>query len=182
MITRTLAKAIKLFIAGTGVALFLGSSADAGPFEDGMAAFHRKDFAGSLTLWRPLAEHGDPAAQAMLGIMYDDGDGVPQDRTEAAKWYYKAAAGGDADGQYLLGTMFALGYGVPQDFVQARMWFDLAATRLPASASDRRDLAIKGRDLADHHLTASQIADAQRQESVWIANASRRTGSGAAGR
>jgi hypothetical protein len=35
----------------------------AGPFEDGMAAYNRGDYATALRLFRPLADTGDPSAQ-----------------------------------------------------------------------------------------------------------------------
>lgn len=40
---------------------------------------------------RRRAEQGDARAQFGLGLMYDAGQGVPQDDSEAAKWYRKAA-------------------------------------------------------------------------------------------
>ena len=36
---------------------------------------------------RRLAEQGDADAQLNLGFMYATGEGVPQDATEAARWY-----------------------------------------------------------------------------------------------
>ena len=40
---------------------------------------------------RRIAEQGHVATQFVLGFMYANGDGVPQDDTEAVKWYRKAA-------------------------------------------------------------------------------------------
>jgi len=37
------------------------------------------------------AEAGDAEAQYSLGVMYAYGEGVPRDKTEAVKWYRKAA-------------------------------------------------------------------------------------------
>jgi len=45
-----------------------------------------------------LAERGDAEAQDILGNMYYNGQGVPQDYKEAARWYRKAAEQGDAEG------------------------------------------------------------------------------------
>ena len=39
---------------------------------------------------RIKAEQGDAEAQFNLGILYDNGQGVPQDDAEALKWYRKA--------------------------------------------------------------------------------------------
>jgi len=40
---------------------------------------------------RAKAEQGDVSAQFNLGVMYDDGEGVPQDYAEAIRWYRVAA-------------------------------------------------------------------------------------------
>ncbi|GAB6068870.1 hypothetical protein JCM13664_21910 [Methylothermus subterraneus] len=48
-------------------------------FDEGLAAANRGDYATALKEWRPLAEQGDAVAQYNLGVMYDNGLGVPQD-------------------------------------------------------------------------------------------------------
>ena len=73
-------------------------------------------------------------AQYNLGLMYDNGQGVPQDYKQAVKWYTKAAEQGDANAQYSLGYMYANGQGVPQDYKQAVMWFTKAAEQGDADA------------------------------------------------
>ena len=35
----------------------------------------------------PIAEQGDARAQVVLGVMYDKGEGVPQDYIQAHKWF-----------------------------------------------------------------------------------------------
>ena len=45
---------------------------------------------------RALAEQGDAGAQVLLGMMYDTGAGVPEDDTEAVRWYRLAADQGHA--------------------------------------------------------------------------------------
>ena len=43
------------------------------------------------------------------GLMYDNGEGVPQDDAEAVRWYRLAAEQGNASAQYNLGLMYANG-------------------------------------------------------------------------
>lgn len=50
-----------------------------------------------------------------LGMMYYNGQGVPQDYKEAVSWYTKAAEQGHAKAQFSLGAMYTDGRGVPQD-------------------------------------------------------------------
>lgn len=73
------------------------------------------------------AEQGDAKAQFLLGTMYDDGKGVPQDYKQAVVWYRKAAEQGSSSGQILLGTMYDDGRGVPQNYKEAVTWYRKAA-------------------------------------------------------
>ena len=66
----------------------------AGPLEDANAAIKRRDYATAVRLIRPLAEHGDANAQYNLGVLYDNGLGVPQDRVRAYVWLNLAAMQG----------------------------------------------------------------------------------------
>jgi TPR repeat protein len=50
---------------------------------------------------------GDAKAQSKLGEMYASGEGVPEDDTEAVKWYRRAADQGFWLAQYNLGVMYA---------------------------------------------------------------------------
>ena len=59
--------------------------------------------AGDLETLRQKAEQGDINAQCKLGVMYYNGEGVPQDYREATYWYRKAARKGDPGAQYMLG-------------------------------------------------------------------------------
>ena len=51
--------------------------------------------------------------------MYEQGEGVSKDPTEAAKWMRKAADQGLAAGQFGLGSMYAHGRGVLQSATDA---------------------------------------------------------------
>ena len=81
------------------------------------AAFDKVTTRQAVRLLRPLADQGDAPAQHNLGLMYDQGRGVPQDYAAAVSWYRKAADQGDAIAQYNLGLMYDQGRGVPQDVV-----------------------------------------------------------------
>ena len=112
----------------------LSSPVGAQDFQKGFAAAQVGDFATALQEWTPLAEAGDASVQFNLGIMYDNGQGVPQDYAEAVKWYRLAADQGNADAQYNLGIRYDNGQGVPQDYAEAVKWYRLAADQGNASA------------------------------------------------
>ena len=118
------------------LAVFLPGASSAGPLEDAAVAYSRKDFATALRIWRPLAELGNAAAQFNVGLMYDNGQGVPQDYAAAVKWYRLAAAQGDAQAQYNLGYMYDNGQGTARDFAEAAKWYRLAAAQGDPRAQD----------------------------------------------
>ena len=73
------------------------------------------------------AEQGETDAQRNLGIMYAEGEGVPQDITQAVYWFSKAAEKGDAEVQIYLGIIYAKGVHVPQDYEKSIYWLTKAA-------------------------------------------------------
>jgi serine/threonine protein kinase len=87
-----------------------------------------------LQQWQKRANAGDAMAQFILGMMYDNGQSVPQNDTQAAYWYRKAADQGDAKAQYNLGVMYDNGQGVPQNDTQAAYWTRKAADQGHAGA------------------------------------------------
>jgi len=88
------------------------------------------DFANTLK----AAEQGDVKAQVNLGLMYDQGEVVPQNYQQAVIWYTKGAEQGDADAQANLGVMYKQGIGVTQDYQRALAWYTKAAEQGHAKA------------------------------------------------
>ena len=72
----------KMIVSAVGAAVLLAVACGVANTENDIAA------------WRALAEQGYAEAQCVLGGAYAEGRGVPQDDTEAAKWFRKA---GDQD-------------------------------------------------------------------------------------
>ena len=149
------------------ISLLITGLAVAGPFGEATKAYNSGDYETAYRLIKPLAEQGLPEAQFNLGLMYDKGQGVPQDYAEAVKWYRKAAEQGSAEAQYNLGKMYYTGQGVPKDYVLAHMWFNLTTSRYPASEKEKREWAEIFRDIAATKMTPAQIAEAQRLAREW---------------
>jgi uncharacterized protein len=108
-------------------AAMLAVGCDNPSIRDAMTAYQKGDYATAVSLFQPLAEDGDAAAQVDLGLMYNNGQGVTRDYEQAVKWYRLAAEQGNADGQVALGTMYDNGHGVAQDDKEAVKWYRLAA-------------------------------------------------------
>jgi hypothetical protein len=49
-------------------ALFVSVQAFGAPYDDGVAAYDRGDYATALSLWLPLAEQGNAAAQCVIAL------------------------------------------------------------------------------------------------------------------
>ena len=74
------------------------------------------------------------AVQFNLGILYNNGQGVPQDYVEARKWFLKAAEQRHALAQFNLGVLYDFGQGGLQDYAEARKWYLKAAEQGDADA------------------------------------------------
>ena len=83
---------------------------------------------------RKAAEDGDAKAQSILGGMYADGNGVPQDLAKAVQWMRKSADQGHAMAQYNLAAAYIAGLGVSQDQVESAKWMRKAAEQGVADA------------------------------------------------
>ncbi len=101
---------------------------DAGD-EQGIALFQNGRFAEAYRDWTEAAEAGDGRAARLLGVMYDSGEGVPQDRGQALRWYERAAELGDAGGMFNVAVSYDSGTGVVRDSAKAAHWYARAAAR-----------------------------------------------------
>jgi TPR repeat protein len=73
------------------------------------------------------AAGGNVQAQYTLGLMYEQGYGVTQDKSRAVLCYRKAAEEGHVQAQYRLGYLSRHGQGVPRNLQQAALWYEKAA-------------------------------------------------------
>jgi hypothetical protein len=78
---------------------------------------------------RKAAGQGNAEAQTHLGVMYENGKGVPIDLAEAAHWYRLAAGQGNTLAQNNLGFMYQYGKGIPKDFAKTLRWYRPAAEK-----------------------------------------------------
>jgi len=130
---------IKQAFVNSAIAVGIASPADGAAVAE--TAFQKAEYAKALRIARPLAEEGDPRAETVLGSAYYRGRGVPQNDSEAAKWFRLAADQGNAAARFTLGVMYGEGRGVPQDYVEAARWYRLAAEQGDAQAQYNLGLA-----------------------------------------
>lgn len=161
-------KIIGLLLVGS--LLSLGQMAGAGPYEDGEAAYQRRDYATALRLWRPLADKGDAKAQARLGFMYQVGSGVAQDDEEGMKWYRLAAEQGHAGAQFNLGFSYANGHGVELNYGESVKWLRRAAEQGHGEAQT---------NLALRYLNGEGVARDRKRAMDWFRKAAEQEDAGA---
>ncbi|NGZ07688.1 MAG: sel1 repeat family protein [Magnetococcales bacterium] len=74
--------------------------------EDGVWAFDNFSFTIAFQKLLPLAEQGDATAQALVGRMYHQGNGVAKNDQEAIKWLQKASQQKNAEGMFQLSSFY----------------------------------------------------------------------------
>ena len=137
---------------------FFAAACFGADFATGLSAYQKGDYATAAKEWRPLAQEGSPEAQFNLGLLYIDGQGVPQDYGEALNWFKRSADQDYVKAQLNLGALYSSGKGIKRDYVQAYKWFNICAGKGDAKCIAKRDFVGK-------QLKASQLATAQRLSS-----------------
>lgn len=126
-------------------------------------AYDRSNYATALKVWLPLAESGDPAAQTLVGEIYEKGLGLAPDYGAAAHWYRKAAESGNSRAQINLGFLYEKGLGVPKDPATALSWYRRASGLEGAVALDdgtsnaNREVQKLRKELDDAHRQLEKL-------------------------
>lgn len=103
------------------------------------------------------AEQGNPGAESELGLLYENGQGVPQNYATAAQWLRKAADQGIAEAQGNLATMYENGLGVSQNYGRAAQWLRKAADQGVALAQYNLGVLYgKGQGVPQNYIEAYQ--------------------------
>lgn len=172
------------------VFVLLASVSFADNYDAALKAANLGDYKKAYQLWLIDAEKGSAVAQRNLGLMYEEGLGVPQQVRKAVKWYRMAAEQGEKLSQYYLALMLEEGEGVPRDYKEAVWWYRLSAMKghvkaqyrlglmylkgygvsqsseiayawWSVAASKGHEKAIKYKNSAQEQMTTDQIAKAQ---------------------
>jgi len=93
------------------------------------AEFKMANYAAARVIWEALAQRGNVEANFNLGILHEDGLGVPQNIQMAIAHYEKAATVGSSKAQYRLGLLYSVSAKLPKNDVKADKWFAAAAAQ-----------------------------------------------------
>jgi TPR repeat protein len=128
--------------------------------------------------------------------LYDNGNGVPQNKAEALKWYHLAAERGNDGAQFNVGVLHFAGVAVSENRIEAAKWFRRAADQghigaqvylglcyatglgvpqdniqaymwLSLAAARSDQDAISNRNRVAQQMTPAQIAEAQKLAVEW---------------
>lgn len=94
-------------------------------FQDGKAAFDKKDYTSALAILEPLASKRDVEAQYLLADMYGNGNGVDKNYKKAISLLQISAEAGYIKSQYKLGYLTYQNRDDAYDL--AGYWFEKAA-------------------------------------------------------
>ena len=78
-------------------------------------------------LLQKACDRGSAQDCADLGLSFEIGDGVPQDKAKAAQLHHRACDGAEASSCFNLGLMYTNGQGVAKDKVKAAEFYHKAA-------------------------------------------------------
>ncbi len=89
--------------------------------------YRERKKSGLIRQYQSSADAGDPESQFEMGILHQNGHGVPRDLRRAIEYYRKAAEQGHLGAQSNLGILYASGNGIEKNYDQALQWFTKAA-------------------------------------------------------
>jgi len=141
------------------------------------ADFYAGKYRQAFALALPLAERGNPAALNLLGMMYEQGKGVPADPARAVGYYRQAAEQGDVYAEYNLGVSYETGFGVVMNYHEAVKWYrraaekgvDFAQYNLATMYEDGNGVARDAAKAAFWYLKAAEQGNKQAQNNLaWL--------------
>lgn len=98
-------------------------------FDQASLAYERGEFSKAYEIAAPMAEQGSTLAQNLLGLLFENGQGVPRSSSEAVKWFEKSARGGNVMAQVNLARVLLQGRPAPAAAQHALNWLKKAAAK-----------------------------------------------------
>jgi len=122
----------------------------------------------SELFWKAIEEArwGDVEAQYTIGWMYLNGEGIGQDKEQAAIWFERAAESGHPYAMFRIADMYQNGIGFEQDKAQAALWFRKAAES-GAARTDEAAYSAQLRQMQRETWSASQQRQMTLEDRRW---------------
>ena len=90
------------------------------PIGQAEALFATGEFIDACRILVRHAKQGNASAWALIGRCYEEGKGLPQNLTEAFKWYRESALNGDTEAENKVGEMLLAGRGTAVNLQEYR--------------------------------------------------------------
>lgn len=132
-------------------------------------AARQGDHDAALVIWGSLAQGGNAAAQARVGLCFAGGLGVERDPALAVRWFMLAADQGDVVGCRELAHACFRGAGIPEDPTRA--------AELYRQAADQGDVAAM--DMLSWMLTEGEILPPDPEQARHLAKSAAAKGNAA---
>jgi len=125
-------------------------------FDSGISAYASGDFDAAAREFSVLAAKGDKEGQYYLGLLYEEGQGVPKQFDAAVSCYTKAAEQGYVDAYFALGEIYISRFAPKMDRVSAYRWLEMAAKQGHPRGPDEFERNKRA-------MTAEQLDEAAKQ-------------------
>ena len=146
------------FVLATMLSFMVFMPVVAQDYQKGMDAANSGNYATAFKELHPLAEQALAEAQFILGGMYLNGRGVPQDYDEAVKWFRLATKQWAADTQWIFSHKQHDGDGALKKNADTLKWYRLAA---------EQGNAIAQADLGEMHATSKGVPQDNVMAHMW---------------
>jgi uncharacterized protein len=103
------------------ILLFISLFLYADNFNDGLKEYKSKNYKEAFTEFKKC--EADGGCQAMIALMYQNGEGIPKDINKAIKWFEKSANKNEISSQHNLGVIYLN----LKKYDKALVWFKKAA-------------------------------------------------------
>jgi TPR repeat protein len=157
---------MRLVLASALVLGLAGAATGAEP-DHAYAAYQRGQYLTAFQLATARIEKNpaDAAAMTLLGLLHNQGLGVPMKPAKAAEWYRLAAERGDPHAMAALGLMAIEGRGMEKDPARGRTWLEKAAAKgEPTAAYNMALILLPSENKAEVERAAALLRTAAEAE------------------
>ena len=133
------------------------AQASEGEFTDAVKAYRNENYETAIKTFKKLAKEGDARSLFNLGVMYENGNGVPKNPSEAFNSYKKAAERELGDAENALGNIYYQGNATTKDDKLAIKYYQRAANKGYAKAQFSLGLMYYGAKPESRNLLESEM-------------------------
>ncbi|MBP6863535.1 MAG: sel1 repeat family protein [Neisseriaceae bacterium] len=124
-------------------------------YEQGYAAYQKRDYQSAKALYEQAAKAGDGKAMNSLGTLYELGQGVPVNYGQALRWYEQAQEAGSVAATGNLGALHERGLGTPKNYFYAITYYFMGLNQGDAKSMNNLGVMAGTDEVLPFNLPAS---------------------------